>query len=254
MKHERVPKRDKPRRSPWRLLVAVLLVLSAVWFRFAMLGYKTTAYCLVALAAFFVLWHCLLKRKIARRILFSVAILGVLAIAVAEIPVIAASRGDDDASAPYLVVLGAGVNGNVPSLSLVDRLKAAAVYLEAHPNAVAILSGGQGDGESIAESKAMFDWLTARGIDPARLIQEDKATSTEENLAFSFDIIRARGDDPADGVAIVSSEYHLYRAKQMAKKQGAIPYGVAAQTHYWTLEANYFLREAFAVWYLWIFG
>lgn len=254
MKHERVEKRDKPRGSSWRLLTAVLLMLAAVWFRFAAIGYKTTAYLLAAAAVFFVLWHLLRTRKVARRLLFAVTALGVLAVAVAEVPVIAASRGDEKASAPYLVVLGAGVNGTVPSQSLVDRLEAAQFYLEAHPNAVAILSGGQGAGESISEAQAMTDWLSARGIDPARLIQEDKATSTEENLAFSFDIIRARGDDPADGVAILSSEYHLYRAKLMAQRQGATPYGVAARTGYWSLKVNYFLREAFAVWHLWVFG
>ena len=41
------------------------------------------------------------------------------------------------------------------------------------------------------------------------------ATSTKENLMFSFEIIRNRGDEPEGNVAVLSSPYHLYRAKTM---------------------------------------
>ena len=87
-----------------------------------------------------------------------------------------------------------------------------------------------------------------------RIVQEDQSTSTRENLENSFAIIRSRGGDPADGVAVVSSEYHLYRAKQMARALGAKPLGVAAETTLPTMRANYFIREAFAAAYMQVFG
>lgn len=238
----------------WRLLIGLILIPLALFVRFVLIGYSTTAYLMLAVSALLILLHILRKRKVMTRILLVLTLLGVLVLTVSEIPVLVASRGDKDAEADYLVVLGAGVNGTVPSLSLVNRLTAAEDYLNAHPDAVAIVSGGQGPYEDITEAKAMYDWLTARGIDGSRILQEDQATSTEENLQFSFDIIRERGDDPADGVAIVSSEYHLYRAKTMAARLGATPYGVAGCTTIFSLRVNYFLREAFAVWYLWVFG
>ena len=65
----------------------------------------------------------------------------------------------------------------------------------------------------MTEAQCMFDWLTAHGIDESRIIMEDKATSTAENLEFSFDIIRSLGVEPDGNTAILSSPYHLFRAK-----------------------------------------
>ena len=87
----------------------------------------------------------------------------------------------------------------------------------------------------------MYDWMVAHGVDPARLIVEDKATSTEENLINSFAIIRERGDEPQGRVAIVSSAYHLYRAKLFAQKLGVTDAaGVAAPWGYfWYSETEH---------------
>ena len=100
--------------------------------------------------------------------------------------VVSAGRGADDPEAQWVVVLGAGVNGTVPSQALRERLEAARDYLARYPEAIAVLSGAQGDGESITEAQCMYDWLTARGVDPARLRMETKATTTEENLRCSL--------------------------------------------------------------------
>ena len=105
------------------------------------------------------------------------------------------------------------------------------------------------------EAEAMYDYMTAHGVDPSRILIEDKATSTEENLSYSFDIIRARGQEPAGRVAIVSSAYHLYRAKLFANKLG-VPdaAGVAAPWGYFFVMLNYFIREAFGVTHFWLLG
>ena len=100
----------------------------------------------------------------------------------------------------------------------------------------------------------MRKWLIANGIDEDRILPEDRATSTQENLSFSFDIIRSRGDDPDGNVAIVSSAYHLFRAKSMARLQGVEAAGVAAPWGYPMVMLNYFIREAFGVTHLWAFG
>lgn len=245
----------KPKLDKWGwLLAAAVLVFLAAFVYATLWSYPTTAAVLLGLSVFCLARWLFRRKKVARILLTLLLCVSVVMVAAAEIPVIVASRGDEEAEAPYLVVLGAGLNGSYPSLSLIERLVAAEGYLQAHPEAVAILSGGQGPGEDITEAQGMCNWLVARGIDRTRLLLEERSTSTEENLRFSFDIIRARGDDPADGVAIVSSEYHLYRAKLMAEKLGAAPYGVAGKTTYFALQANYMLREAFAVWFLWVFG
>ena len=244
----------KKRSFPWQIIPMTLFLLLGLYCRFGLYGYKATAWVSFAAALFFLCHLLLKKRRVLRRVLTVGALLVVLAVLAAEIPVIRAAKGSEEDGAPYLIVLGAGVNGTVPSQSLADRLRAAETYLNDHPESVAILSGGQGAGEDITEGQAMETWLVHHGIDAARLIKEERATSTEENLVFSFELIRGRGDDPADGVAILSSEYHLYRATAMAKRQGAKAVGVPAATSYPTLKGNYFLREGFAVWYFWVFG
>ena len=106
----------------------------------------------------------------------------------------------------------------------------------------------------MTEGEAMSVWLEAKGIDPSRIIVEDKATSTMENLQFSFELIRAAGGEPDGNCAIVTSEYHLCRAKMMAADLGVEAWGVAGHTTWPTLMLNYFIREAFAVTYYRIFG
>lgn len=234
-----------------RLLSAVCVVGGGV-LRFALVGHDFLGYGCWALAALLVLYPALRRR--GRLVLTALLALGCAAFLAFEIPVVHAARTDEDPEADYLIVLGAGVNGSEPSLSMVNRLEAAQAYLETYPDAVAIVSGGQGAGEDVTEAVAMYDWLVARGVDPARILREDASTSTQENLENSFALIRARGGNPADGVAIVSSEYHLYRARALARALGATPLGVAAETTLPTMRVNYFIREAFAAAYMQVFG
>ena len=55
--------------------------------------------------------------------------------------------------ADAVVVLGAGVNGTQPSLSLRTRLDAALDYLEENPDIPVVLTGSQGYGEAITEAQ-----------------------------------------------------------------------------------------------------
>ena len=148
-----------------------------------------------------------------------------------------------------VIVLGAGVNGTVPSLSLRVRLDAALDYLNEHPDMPVIVSGGQGGGEAISEAECMARYLIAHGIEESRIIREDRSTSTRENFAFSIELMVQNGIDPADAFVFVTSDYHICRAARMAGVPWA--YGVAARlphgAYYTALEVNYFLREAAAL-------
>lgn len=234
------------------LILAGVCILAGCVFRFAMPGHDFIGYLLWLLAVLIFAFPRLSKTW--RIVLAALLVLGAAVFAVFEAPVISNAKTDAAPQSDYLIVLGAGVNGSAPSLSMVNRLEAALDYLEAYPDAVAIVSGGQGAGEDVTEASAMHDWLVAHGMPESRIVQEDQSTSTRENLENSFAIIRSRGGDPAGCVAVVSSEYHLYRAKQMARALGAKPLGVAAETTLPTMRANYFIREAFAAAYMQVFG
>ncbi len=148
------------------------------------------------------------------------------------------------------VVLGCRVYGERPSLSLVERLEAAYAYLEENPEATCVVSGGQGDGENISEAEAMYRWLIAKGIEKERIYIEDQSTSTEENIAYSKQIIETNGLNP--NIAIVTSEYHTYRAGMIAK-QNEMSFGAEpGKTAWWTFP-TFYVRELYAILAEWIF-
>lgn len=189
--------------------------------------------------------------KAVRLVVTVLVLLGFGYFALVESFIIRDARTDTDRTADYVIVLGAGVNGTVPSLSLRDRLVGAYDYLTAHPDTIAIVSGGQGPGEDITEAQCMHDWLVNKGIAPERILMEDKATSTLENLRFSLELI----PDPASArIGVLSSEYHLHRAKLLAEHVGIDAIGVAARTSFPTVQVNYFIREAFAMTEFYVFG
>ncbi len=235
----------------WALSTGILLVL-ALFFRFALRGYAYTAYTL-CFAAALVLLHHFLKPQLWRAVVVLLC-LGFAYFTFVEIPIIRTAVKNEAPERDYLVVLGAAVHGDSPSLSLVHRLRGAQDYLEQYPDAVAIVSGGQGPGENRTEAECMYDWLVSHGIDEDRILMEDKATSTSENLQFSYEIIRQRGDEPEGNVAILSSRYHLFRAGQMSRLQGVEAVTVPGHWDYPLLTINYFIREAFGVTHLWVFG
>ena len=238
-----------------QVITAAAFAALAVFFEFALIGYRFMALTCMGAAALILLFELFKSRgmKKCRRALLILLLAGILLFVLVEIPIVQNARTDAGA-ADYLIVLGAGVNGTEPSLSLRNRLDAALQYLEKHPDCVAIVSGCQGEGEDITEARAMYTWLTARGVAPERVILEEKAENTRQNIRYSLEIIEERGGDPTGLVAVCSSEYHLYRAKTMLAAEGAEPLGVAGRTTYPVLRTNYFIRECFAVLYLWCFG
>lgn len=151
-----------------------------------------------------------------------------------------------------VVVLGCQVfpDGH-PSLMLRGRINAAYDYLSDHPDAVCVASGGMDDSEPITEAQCIRDTLVSMGIDPGRIYMEDRSRSTEENLAFSAEIIRANGL-PAD-VAIASDNFHQLRGAIWAERSGLTPYAIGCASP-WFLTAGYWTRETAALLYMVVTG
>ena len=231
--------------------IMILLLIGAV-LRFALRGHDFLGYACWGLAALLFLFPRL--PGWGRWVLAGLLVLGAAVFVILELPIVRDARTDADPEADYLIVLGAGIDGMNPSRSLLDRLEATADYLNRYPEAVAIVSGSQGPDEPVPEANVMARWLEEHGIDSARIVQETEADNTRQNLQNSFAIIEDLGGDWTKNVAIVTSEYHLWRAKQMARALGCEPIGVAAHTAYPDLMVNYFIREAFAAAYMRVAG
>ena len=230
--------------------------------KYVLPGYSFTALvclCIIGIILFYTLMPLVgrLFPQFAKitTIVFTLALLcGLALFSYTEYHILQASAGTPEETADYLVVLGAKVRPDGPSVSLWDRIYAAADYLNAHPDTIAIVSGGQGSDEHITEAQAMHDELVKLGIDESRIWMEDKASSTDENMRFSLDLIEEKTGSRPEKLGILSSEYHLYRASLMAKKLGIGFVGVPAKTSRLSQLINHAMREVAGVWHFYIFG
>ncbi len=170
-----------------------------------------------------------LKLKWFRIVFTTCVCLGIALILVLEALMLTAAYAKPEKDAVVVIVLGCGIypDGNL-TLSLKNRLDAAFDYLIEHPDADCIVSGGQGDNEPVSEAQAMQTYLISRGIDESRVFVEAESTSTEENLTFSLDIIEE--NNLSKQAAIVTSDYHIFRASILAKRLGIDAYGIPSPT------------------------
>ena len=240
----------------------IFFSLLAVFLNFCMVGYSFSVLvcaCIIAIILIYKGLRLLSSKypqdaRSLKRVFTCILCIGLLVVGITEAIIIDASFGDPKEHCDYMVVLGAGVHGSEPSLSLQNRIDAAFDYLSAHPEVTAVLSGGQGDGENITEAQCMFDHLTAMGIEENRLLMEDQATSTWENLNFSLDMIEERTGQRPEKLGVLSSEYHLFRASLFADACGVEFVGVPAKTTKLSLRVNYFMREVAGVWHYLLLG
>ena len=235
-----------------------LLLAMAAFFEFCLAGYGFSALICAGTAGiigFYTFVPRIFKKSRTVIRLFTVLlIIGLLIAGVTEALIIRASFGSPETPSDYLLVLGAKVRSDGPSLSLLDRIRGAYDYLSAHPDTIAIVSGGKGGDEPMTEAQCMYDSLVSLGIDPDRIWMEDKATSTWENLQFSLALIEEKTGHRPEKLAILSSEYHLFRASLFARAAGVECIGVPARTSYISLKINYFLREIAGVWHYILLG
>lgn len=172
-------------------------------------------------------------------------VLGIIAavFVFAEIMILGGFSQKGEQGLDYLVVLGAQVRENGPSVVLKYRLDAAYDYLAENEKTRCIVSGGQGYNEPFAEAVGMKRYLESRGIDPDRILTEEASLNTKQNIDNSIVLL-----DPAnDRVGIVTNNFHVYRGVALAKKAGIRNVcGISAGSAPFYLPNN-MLREFFGV-------
>jgi len=151
-----------------------------------------------------------------------------------------------------LIVLGAAIRGEVPSYPLYTRLEAAVDYHARNPEAMIVVSGGQGFQETISEALAMERYLLRRGVSPDRIIREDRATSTFENFKYSKELLDVFFDN-AYTIAFVTSDFHVFRAARTARALRLVATHRQAPILWYTVPANV-LRECAAIARNFLFG
>ena len=179
--------------------------------------------------------------KILYYIIFTVGTIFFLTV---EYKVVDAMTAYPPSNLEYIVVLGAGLRGRQTSNPLKVRIVRAAEYMEENPDTILIASGGQGSTEIISEAECIKEQLTdVYGIDPERIIMEQKSTNTIENLKYSLEII----GDPEQSVGIVSNGFHEYRAMLIAEQAGYKNVTPVPSTTLLPVGVHYIVREFFGV-------
>ena len=148
-----------------------------------------------------------------------------------------------------VIILGCKIRGDVPSVTLKARCNAASDYMKNNPQAKAVATGGQGRDENLSEGECIYNLLTENGVEPARILIEDKSVNTDENIKNAATIIERNG--LSKDVAIATSDYHEYRASLICKKYGLSAKSVPARTSK-LYKPTYFTREVFGVWEQWM--
>lgn len=229
------------------LLFFILRYLCKVYFFF-------TAFAMlagIAFAGYGVLNVCLnrgiLPRTAAvlRRIAQVFVIFGALSFVVIQILIFSGGSSDTTYEENYAIVLGAGLDGETPSLSMQSRIDAAIAYWKRNPDVTFIACGGMGDMETITEAEAIYRGLTRAGVPGEHIIREDQSTNTDENIRYAARLLDVV--DQEKSAVVITNEFHLWRGKFIARRNGFAATGYAAETPLFWLRVQFHIREYFSV-------
>ena len=184
--------------------------------------------------------------RIAERFIAIAFTVWFISFAVVVSILLAASMPDKSEDADCILLLGTGLHGAEPSLVLVERMDLALDYIGTHQNLKIIVSGGQGPGESITEAEAMEKYLVGHGVPGESILKEENSTSTLENMIFSRNAFFENYGYNLKKAVVVTSDFHMFRAKLLARRAGITPYGISSKTPFYILP-NVYLREYFAL-------
>lgn len=207
-----------------KYILVILGILSAFYGILVLQVGSGTLFWLIweAIGVIFLIWAFLLHRDYFEahpkiRNTFRVLIISAVAVLVMFCGMISSeftAKGNHNLD--YIIVLGAQVREDGPSVVLRYRLDTAISYLNENPNTICIVSGGQGFNEPFSEAEGMADYLIENGIEKSRILLEDESTNTLENIRNS----KALMESSYNGVGIVTNNFHVFRAVQLAKAQG----------------------------------
>lgn len=133
---------------------------------------------------------------------------------------------DDGRPVDGIVLLGGSVEasdsvsrGRLVVNEAAERVLDTIALAHRYPQARILISGGGGTvfGDGVGEAPVTADYLKSIGIDPARIIVEDRSRTTSENATYSRQLVQ-----PRDGERwlLVTSAWHMPRAMGVFEKAG----------------------------------
>lgn len=170
-------------------------------------------------AAVWCLLWALFPSQGLRGVLVGLAAAALLGFGALEGVILSRQEGSIAGTPDAMIIPGAAVWETGPSPMLTARLDSALDYWSRNPEMMIVVSGGQGSGEPESEADAMAEYLIARGVPEARILREDQAANTLENLRFSAALLEENGIS-ARNLLVVSNGFHLCRVELLARRLG----------------------------------
>lgn len=151
-----------------------------------------------------------------------------------------------------IIVLGAGISDGEVRSVLQNRLEQAVVYHNQNPNAMIIVTGGVGHGETFSEAEVMSWFLIDRGVPEELIILEDQAYSTYTNMTYSRKLID-RYFNTLPSTVVITSDFHIYRSVRFARYIGLTATAYPSSTPWYSIPFAS-LREVASVIKMWVIG
>jgi uncharacterized SAM-binding protein YcdF (DUF218 family) len=145
---------------------------------------------------------------------------------------------DDGRPVDGIILLGGSVEaadsmsrGSLVANESAERVLDTIQLAHRYPNARILISGGGGTvfGDGAAEAPIVADYFKGIGINPARLLVEDRSRTTAENAVYSRELAKPR---EGEHWLLVTSAWHMPRAVGVFEKAGfpVVPYPVDFRT------------------------
>jgi uncharacterized SAM-binding protein YcdF (DUF218 family) len=137
-----------------------------------------------------------------------------------------------------IILLGGSVEaadsmsrGSIVANESAERVLDTIQLAHRYPNARILISGGGGTvfGDGAAEAPIVADYFKGIGINPARILVEDRSRTTAENAVYSRELAKPR---EGEHWLLVTSAWHMPRAVGVFEKAGfpVVPYPVDFRT------------------------
>lgn len=246
----------KKKRNIWEWLAIITAILCAAGAITLTIAYGFTvgnaitlviASVLVSLGLWFRKWSKWLRRTIGIMLTLGMVFFSIML----GIIVYHGAKDTVTFKEDCVLVLGCGIRGETVLPTLESRLDRCLEYLKYNPNALVLVSGGQGPKEDIPEAVAMQRYLIAHGVPAERIIVEDKSRNTMQNLSYSKGILDSLFLQKKYRIALITSDYHSYRV-DMAAKQSGLTIGTYNAGVKWYLRPSAYTREVLSICKFWV--
>jgi uncharacterized SAM-binding protein YcdF (DUF218 family) len=152
------------------------------------------------------------------------------------------------------IVLGAAVDGNIPSPVFAARIDHSIELYKAGRAERLVFTGAASPEDTLSESAAARKYASERGVLQQDILIEQRSRTTRQNLAEAR---KALSDSDNPQVLIVSDPLHLRRALLMARDLGFDAEASATTTtryRSWRTKLPFLLREIYFLHHYWLFG